>query len=466
MNINLSISPAPGITNYLVAAVYEATNPNVAVQYEVLPKPLIADVNVTFIGLNPVVHICIIWENTTDVPGGSIRHKFIYDPEYSNATVEVREDLFLTVGAGGDNPVAGTSEFTLTSLTDWTYTVERRGYGSMEPGVDMDLSADHKTIYLIKGDGVNNDVFGDGEVFILHFEPKIITNQPIESQTSGAIFSETVTLTTNTTLTSDGVGKAYKLQGTNDTIVITLPALNTMPENRHMAFISEGGLHKNATLQAAGSDTIEWLNSVRQTIILGQSERVWVYVADGKWIVSDAYGGFSRVGEIYMSYDNSDINAVYANGALLDRAVYARLWEWVQNLSGSAIVTDANWQNEALLNKGRFSYGDGVSNFRVPAMHIPGFIRAVDANSRSAGSYEAQKVGQHSHKMFGNDGNGSTVTETTKSSRGHSTGGNMGYNITQSNGEAIYGVTSVNSDSNNSTENTPANVGLYFMIRT
>lgn len=454
MNINLSISPAPGITNYLIAAVYEASNPNVAVQFQVLPKPLVADVNVTFIGLNPDVHYVYIWENPNPVPGGSIRHRFIYDPEYANSTVSVRDDLYLTVGAGEGNPVAGESDFTLENLEDWVYTIERRGWGSMQPGVDVLITPDRTTFSLIKDDGEGNiDVFGEGEVFILHFEPKIVNNVPIETLNSGRIFSGTETLTENTVLTATAVGKAFKIQGVNDTITITLPTINTMPENRHIAFISEGGSHKNATIKAAGSDTIEWLNGTRQNIILGQSERVWVYMIGGVWVVSTAYGGFSRVGEIYMSYDNSDINAVFANGALLSREVYARLWEWVQNADAGLIVSDANWNNAALNLKGKFSFGDGATNFRVPLLSVTGFLRGVDGTTRTAGTYQVESVGAHTHPIdvFGmKRGIGNNPSDEAASKF-------------QTSGMGTPGIWT--SKANAGTENVPANVGVYYMIR-
>lgn len=452
MNINLSISAAPGITNYLVAAVYEASNPGVAISFQVLPNPLVADVNITFTDLNPVVHYVKIWENTSPVPGGTIKHQFIYDPEYANATILVRDDLFLTVGAGGDNPVAGTSVFTLASLADWDYTVERRGFGSMQPEVDIQLSTNHDTFTLIREEGGIPDVFGEGEIFVVHFEPKVLTNQPIESVNSGRVFSESITLTENTTLLASGVGKAYRIKSDNDTITITLPAINTMPENRHMCFISEGGNHINAVLQAAGADTIEWQDGSTQTIILGQSERVWIYVIGGVWVVSVAQGGFNQVGEIFMSYVNNNLNAVFANGGLLDRTVHRRLWEWLEDAGADIVVTDANWNNVALNNKGKFSYGDGSTTFRVPLLYTPGFLRGVDQATRKAGSYEVEMVGPHSHP--------------TKRTRTDTIGTKYENNsIRQGNDRGLWTGDDVNTSNNTGTENRPANVGVYYMIR-
>jgi hypothetical protein len=226
-----------------------------------------------------------------------------------------------------------------------------------------------------------------------------------------------------------------------------------MTENRHICFISEGGNHKCATIQAAGSDTIEWLNSARQTIIMGQSERIWIYVSGGVWVVSVSSGGFSRVGEIYMSYDESDINAVFANGALLSREVYARLWEWLQNASPSVIVSDANWNNVALNNKGKFSYGDGSTTFRVPMLYVTGFFRGVDPNNRIAGSYEAESVGSHTHNItvYGQKrGSGNDPSDQAASKSQTDGFGTTGTWATLSNG---------------SLENKPSNVGVYYMIR-
>lgn len=453
MNINLSISAAPGITNYLIAAVYEASSPGVAVSFQVLPNPLVADVNITFTDLNAVVHYVKIWENVTAVPGGTIRHQFIYDPEYGGDTVQIRDDLFLTVGAGGDNPVAGNSQFTRSDLYDWDYSIERRGFGSMQPEVDVDITNNSQTITLLKEEGGIEDVFGEGEIFILHFDPRILTNQPIESVNSGRVFSGTETLTENTTLLASGVGKAYRIKGDNDTISITLPAINTMPENRHLCFISDGGSHINAVIQAAGSDTIEWQNGTTQNIILGQSERIWIYVVGGVWVVSVAYGSFNQVGEIFMGYVNSAINAVFANGALLDRDVYPRLWEWVQDAGSDIIVTDANWSNVALNNKGKFSYGDGATTFRVPLLYTPGFLRGVDQATRKAGSFEAEMVGPHTHTVgvWGQKRGTGGAPDNEAASKSQSAGfGNAGtWNVTVNSG----------------TENRPSNIGVYYMIR-
>jgi hypothetical protein len=450
MNINLSISAAPGISNFLIAAVYEASNPNVVVAYHVLPKPLLSDVNFTFTDLDPVVYYVRIWENSTDVPGGSIRHQFIYDPEYGNATVTVREDLFLTVGAGEGNPVAGEDIFTRDDLQDWSYTVERRGFGSMEPGVDVSISLNRKTISLIKEVDGQSDIFGEGEVFILHFEPKIVTNQPIASQASGKLYSSTETIENNRTLIAADIGKVFLLKGQNDTLTVTLPSINLMPENRHFAFVSEGGSHKVAIIMAAGSDTIEFAG-IRNNIYLGQSERIWIYAKGGVWIVSIASGSFDRVGEVFMSYDDSVLNALPLDGRVLDRVVYARLWEWVQTLDVSMIVTDTNWSNPALNNYGRFSFGDGSTTFRIPQMHAPGFVRAVNSATRKAGSYEAGMVGPHTHP--------------SPYKKNDSRGGDQLNTVYDGNDGGPYSNASAIPADPTAIENRPANIGIYFMIR-
>lgn len=153
-----------------------------------------------------------------------------------------------------------------------------------------------------------------------------------------------------------------------------------------------------------------------------------------------------------MSFDNSLINAVFANGGLLDRDVYPRLWEWVQGAGADIIVTDENWNNVALNNKGKFSYGDGSTTFRVPLLYTPGFFRGVDGSSRKAGSYEAEMVGAHNHPYK------RTRTDTIGTRYENNS-------IRQGSDRGLWTGDDVNTSNNTGTENRPSNIGVYYMIR-
>lgn len=85
-----------------------------------------------------------------------------------------KPQLVLTAGAGSGNPTPGTNSFTLSSLAGSTYTIERRGTGTLIVGVDYALSNANQTITLLK----SGDVFGNGEIFIIRFTQATQSGSP------------------------------------------------------------------------------------------------------------------------------------------------------------------------------------------------------------------------------------------------------------------------------------------------
>src|ERR1700694_767326 len=125
MDINLSISPAPGITtDWLIVAVYESTAPTTLVASQGFAAPHTSPQNIVFTGLNPVPHQVFVYQNATNAATGTVRHNFTYDPSYRSANI--RADLFLIVGNSGNDPVTNASAFTRADLDGWNYSIERR----------------------------------------------------------------------------------------------------------------------------------------------------------------------------------------------------------------------------------------------------------------------------------------------------------------------------------------------------
>lgn len=88
--------------------------------------------------------------------------------------------LVLTAGSGANNPVTGQNSFTLAALAGATYSIERRGVGTMIQGIDYQLSNNNQTITLLKP----GDVFGNGEIFILRFTQASVSGAPSYSYVS------------------------------------------------------------------------------------------------------------------------------------------------------------------------------------------------------------------------------------------------------------------------------------------
>lgn len=99
----------------------------------------------------------------------------------------------LVTGRSADDPVPLQNSFTSAALAGTQYTIERRNFGTMIPGdnisgvitpanADVNISNNGQTITLLKP----GDVFGNGEVFVLHFvsiapagSPSIVYLSPV-----------------------------------------------------------------------------------------------------------------------------------------------------------------------------------------------------------------------------------------------------------------------------------------------
>lgn len=77
--------------------------------------------------------------------------------------------------AGTPNaPVPNTDTYTSSLLSGSNYSIERRGFGTMVEGVDVETSNNGQTITLLKF----GDKFANGEVFILHFNQVLPAGAP------------------------------------------------------------------------------------------------------------------------------------------------------------------------------------------------------------------------------------------------------------------------------------------------
>jgi hypothetical protein len=399
MDINFSISPAPGIaTDWLVAAIYEATAPATLIQSLGFAAPHTAPQNISFVGVNPVPHIVIVYQNAANVPAGTIRHQFIYDPNFINA--QIRADLVLTADSTPGFVSTGLS-YTDATLKDWSFDIERRGFGTMELGVDYSWDNVLTKWTLLATVDTPQPAIQPGEKFIIHFLPKI-TIATNTGNTVAGLFSNSFDITADVTLTAANMGQCGMIAGAGDHLTITLPSLSAVPDNKIIGFISDGGSHINAQVKAAGTDSFKFLNGTPSVINLCQAEHIWLFKKNNKWNVAWANGNFKTVGDIIEQFSKDPavvLNTVFADGSVLSRVTYARLWKYVQLLDPSELVNDTDWNNVALGNKGRYSTGDGATTFRIPILYINGFLRAVDGATRKAGSDEGAMLLDHRHEQ-------------------------------------------------------------------
>lgn len=401
MDINLVESGntrTPG--NYFIGAIYDPSAPTVVVQSIVLPGPYTSPIPFAFTGLADQIWNFILWENTTPTVGGIGSNPFSFRP--TNNTIQVRADLELVADISV-NFASGTNSYTAdmpNDLTGWQYSLERVGQGTLQLGVDWAPDADG--FHLL----VAGDEFGPKEKFVLHFLPQTSTTAPPPAVTGIIVVPQVITA--SLALTNSFTGKLGLIQGATASLIITLPTLASMSDNKVIGFNSAGGSHINAVLACAGADTILWASGAGGTVsqlVLGQNEQIQLFKAGGVWNALSVSDTVRMAGEIIYEYTIQKLNTVLANGTLLSRTTYARLWNYVNNLPITQLVVDAAWANTAVIggityfvNKGKYTTGDGSgTNFRVPNLFLYGFLRGVDGATRFPGDLQGDALRDHQH---------------------------------------------------------------------
>jgi hypothetical protein len=304
-----------------------------------------------------------------------------------------------------------------------------------------------------------------GEKFIIHFQPQITLASNVSTSSAG-LFSSSFDITADVVLTAADMGKCGMISGAGDHLDVTLPSLAAVPDNKTIIFLSEGGNHLNAGIKAAGTDTFKFLGGTPSILNMGRSEYLTIFKKNNKWNVI-AQGNFKTVGEVINQYSNDPavvLNTVFADGSVLSRVAYARLWKYVLSLDASEVVNDTDWNNASLNNKGKYSTGDGSTTFRVPMLYATGFLRAVDGVARKAGSQEAAQFPDHKHaQSIGTLPAGSTPDGHGPSSQnqGRYAGSAVGQPDLTSSPKQADGTAFPSLGS----ENRPANTGIYKLIR-
>jgi hypothetical protein len=448
-NPQIVISAAPGITGFLRLVLYEATAPNTEVAAsEQLAPPHFTSRSIQFIGRRPVIHLAKLFVTDGVAPTGTLIADFAIDPRYPG--VEVKAPLYIYAGQTpgfdvGENFFADPDG----ELDGWVIDVDIRGFGRLNPDTEFTKTEGAGYVVDIPGYQLQPD-----ELHIISFSPKLVTyaGEPEESQ----LFKAVRIVTSDTFLSVEDVGKLVLAKSATSRIQVVLPDFDAVAEAKTVWINSQGGSHKNLVVIVAGlaGEKISYQSQAVDQIILGQNESiVLVKHVDGSsktWEIANDLPGIGLVGKILFSYEpDPAVNTVPLQGQLLDRDIYTRLYQFVLGLDSDSVVSDSVWL-DGTANRGKFSFGNGSTTFRVPDADSPGFYRVVDGLTRKAGSFQAEMIGPHTHPTPYrlNDSRGGDQQNTVYD--GTDTGSRPG-------ASAIL--------ANAGTENRPANTGVYAFIR-
>lgn len=272
------------------------------------------------------------------------------------------------------------------------------------------------------------DVFYDGDIWIAHiFELEGGSSTIPGGSTGGSGLIKGIrTVSSNITVFDDDMGKLISVQGGTEKLVLTLDDVENITENSTVEFITMINNNFQTTIQTTSGQFIYINGSGYLKVYLGKGESLKLARGSDGWYAMGTVIGYLLVGKPYGGYKQG-LNDVVANGQLLKRDEWPRLWEEVQTF-GTSLISDAEWLSGTLVNgsparRGCFSTGDGSTDFRVCDLRgaTKRFLdlgRGFDVNPREynmAGSYQADAVGRFDkstegyNRLLQQDGHGTIV---------------------------------------------------------
>lgn len=222
--------------------------------------------------------------------------------------------------------------------------------------------------------------------------------------------------TTTRTLTIDNAG-TVSVDASGGNINITLPAAGAMVGASFRFVRLDTNYGATVTINRAGVDSLSWgaASMASFTLQPGGDSREVVSNGTNAWLSVSAREEGVGTGDVVFVYGNTPRNGtVRANGALLSRELYPRLF---QKASAIGFVTETAWASGSW---GSYSVGDGVTNFRIPDLRGE-FIRCWDDgrgidSGRSIGLAQSGETASHAH----------TGTSDAQGSHSHTGAANAG----------------------------------------
>lgn len=252
------------------------------------------------------------------------------------------------------------------------------------------------------------DVFYEGETWIAHIYELEGGSSTVPGNTGGGggFVKGILTLTTDFLIGDADMGKLISSSGSSSKLTHTLDDVTNVTENATVDIITMVNNEFQTTIKTTSGQFIYINGDGKLEVYLGIGESIKLVRGDDGWYAMGPVLGYLRVGQPFSGYKQV-LNSIIAEGQLLNRADYPRLWEFAQS-TGTSLLSDAEWLSSGSdARRGCFSTGNGTTTFRVPDLRgtSPRWLdrgRGFDTNPREytmAGSYQPDAVKSHDHDL-------------------------------------------------------------------
>lgn len=378
-----TISPAPGITNKLVAVIYKTTAPAAEIDRLVKDPPHPDPYNFNFPDVDPAVYLVKIHESVDGDTLGNLHHDFWLEAKDGQLMAHTILDVIVDRGNGAPNfdPVDGADEYSNPDLLNKTYVVFKPGFGALV----MDYH-----IETIPGGGfkfINGQVFSAGEEYTILVSNLVESNSTVASAKSFP--EDTFQIPGDSAFSSTFYNKLCEVNSGNTVVTVNIADITTIPDGTKFVISTMTGTQRYVTLQLPTGKFCVVNFAQRNAVYIGRAETISLMKKGDYLHIIHWEGDHRRVGKIVHSGPGP--NKLALTGAWVLKTDYPRLFNWyVNNIDPGELGTGTQDVTPDADNKTKWII-DG------PKFWIPDHRDLHYRNSgtgRLAGSYQADQVGQ------------------------------------------------------------------------
>jgi hypothetical protein len=390
------MSPAPGISNKLVAVLYNTIAPAAEIDRQVFDPPHAAPQTVSFTNKPIGTYIVKVHQSTDGIVLGNLENDFFVNAAITTSSAYTVKTFQVGLGRSAPyyDPSNGDTDYINPDLDGLDYIVFKPGYGPLDWAADI-------TTYPGGGFSFTNlQTFAQDEIYTI-----LISNlvQTVGSGPVSQTFPAGVqTITGDVSFTSALYNMIIEVTAPNNA-TITLPSLATIPDgtqfaiNTHSLFSdSYTASFRYAALQLAVGEVCIINNVSHNLVHVGRCESM-TFVKYGSVLrITNGGDAYRDLGTIVHAATKPPKGSLPFTGAWYDIGIFARFfYNYVNLLDPAELGTGTD--NVAPSADNATKWIIGTSMFYVPN-YKGRFLRIADPDgvfdvARYPGSNQADAVG-------------------------------------------------------------------------
>lgn len=396
--IKFTISPAPGVSNDLIAVIYKTTAPAAEVARILKPAPHPDPYNFEFNDLVVGTYVVKVHESPDGTTLGNLRHDFWIDATINKLTAYDVIEFQVDLGRDDPNydPADGDTQYVNPNLDGLTYTVFKAGYGPLSWNAN---------IQTITGGGFE---FTDGQVFSHDEIYTILISNLVESASNAGVApaqsypEDIVTISGDRYIDNTFYNKLIEVTGSsNYTIYIdnwdAIPDGTKFGINTHLLQDTDpDAAFRFVTLDLPFGKYCMIFGETYNNVYVGRGEEVTFIKKGGYLRLVNWDGDYRRVGEFVYGSSKPPANSLPLTGGWYLKSDVRRLFEWhVDKLDPAELGTGTDDVSPDSSNRTKWIVG--ATKVWVPDRGgLFNRMTDPDGNNDSArqpGTYQADAVG-------------------------------------------------------------------------